>query len=206
MADLPDRTKREEDLKRDLAAVALLYRDELSTGLHSLRFERDVQEKIKQAFVLVFLLSLDVSAEELGLAIGGQGAAEAWSRTYSTWLGGRISRQIQTAVGRPMFTQAERLQAMDEFLDPARWDALAATEVTRAAVAGGEFGANVALATKGRVATAIWHTEADNKVCPICLPLEGIERDVWQLYQPLGPPAHINCRCWISYSQAGEQN
>ncbi len=45
-----------------------------------------------------------------------------------------------------------------------------------------------------------WHTENDASVCPICQPLHRQPRSVWEPRFDGGPPAHPNCRCWISYA------
>lgn len=40
---------------------------------------------------------------------------------------------------------------------------------------------------------AVWYTEQDAKVCPICRPLDRRPEYVWADRFPLGPPAHVNC-------------
>lgn len=45
----------------------------------------------------------------------------------------------------------------------------------------------------------IWRTSIDDRVCPICLPLEGSKTTIGKSF-PDGyfhPPAHPNCRCFI---------
>jgi SPP1 gp7 family putative phage head morphogenesis protein len=44
----------------------------------------------------------------------------------------------------------------------------------------------------------IWRTSIDERVCPICAPLEGLETGVGQGYPGgyEGPPAHVSCRCY----------
>lgn len=47
-----------------------------------------------------------------------------------------------------------------------------------------------------------WSTRQDERVCPICGPLDGQPMKVWRRYFPDGPPAHDNCRCsceWFHY-------
>ena len=48
----------------------------------------------------------------------------------------------------------------------------------------------------------IWRTSIDDRVCPICIPLEGIKREVGGTFPtptgPVeGPPAHVGCRCFM---------
>lgn len=45
----------------------------------------------------------------------------------------------------------------------------------------------------------LWYTERDAKVCPICRPLHRQTREKWEPVSPGGPPAHFNCRCWLTY-------
>lgn len=48
----------------------------------------------------------------------------------------------------------------------------------------------------------IWRTSIDDRVCPICIPLEGEKRKVGGKF-PVpggsveGPPAHVGCRCFL---------
>lgn len=78
-----------------------------------------------------------------------------------------------------------------------RASGLAITETTAAQSSGAEK-ASVTSGTKDEEDT--WFTREDDRVCPICAPLHGAPRSVWQQTFPLGPPAHPNCRCWIHYS------
>lgn len=49
----------------------------------------------------------------------------------------------------------------------------------------------------------IWNTSEDDKVCPICRPLNQKPSEEWAEEFPEGPPAHPNCRCWLEYSDYG---
>lgn len=45
----------------------------------------------------------------------------------------------------------------------------------------------------------IWHTHRDERLCPICRPMNGKRAAVGRDYKTgvkKGPPAHPNCRCW----------
>ena len=56
-----------------------------------------------------------------------------------------------------------------------------------------------------------WYTEQDDRVCEICAPLDGMTVAADDFFttegdQSLGlegPPAHINCRCWVEYDTGG---
>ena len=42
-----------------------------------------------------------------------------------------------------------------------------------------------------------WLTAEDERVCPICGPLDKAVDDEWGSQFPSGPPAHVNCRCML---------
>lgn len=44
-----------------------------------------------------------------------------------------------------------------------------------------------------------WVTAGDAAVCRICSPLNQLEYERWRERFPNGPPAHPNCRCFLSY-------
>lgn len=45
----------------------------------------------------------------------------------------------------------------------------------------------------------IWRTSIDDRVCPTCLPLEGVKTDIGKAFEGgySHPPAHPSCRCFI---------
>lgn len=49
----------------------------------------------------------------------------------------------------------------------------------------------------------IWRTQQDERVCPICSPLNGTNQRVWGERFPAGPPSHPNCRCFLIYHIGG---
>lgn len=42
-----------------------------------------------------------------------------------------------------------------------------------------------------------WRTQADERVCPECGPLDGL---VWEAGAGPAPPLHVNCRCVRGYA------
>ena len=105
----------------------------------------------------------------------------------------------------------------DRVFSPRRAEAIAATEVTRAITQGetaarfeiyaddpanrasflGSDDAPPIIISDGLV--AIWQTEEDGRVCPLCGPLNNKPAQDWIGQFPQGPPAHVNCRCWLIY-------
>lgn len=51
-----------------------------------------------------------------------------------------------------------------------------------------------------------WITEADGRVCALCGPLHNREYETWAATFPEGPPAHPNCRCYLSYSDLAKSS
>jgi hypothetical protein len=51
----------------------------------------------------------------------------------------------------------------------------------------------------------VWHTARDDRVCPICGPLDGLPESEWRSQFPNGPPAHPRCRCSAGLSAAGDK-
>jgi len=51
------------------------------------------------------------------------------------------------------------------------------------------------LAVQGVKTVIRWLTAEDERVCPICEPLDHTTEAVWAAEFPDGPPAHVRCRC-----------
>lgn len=81
----------------------------------------------------------------------------------------------------------------------ARASTIAVTETTRAVTHAEHFAAATFQTPGQAVASPVWHTEEDERVCDICAPLDGLARDDYQHEFPFGPPAHANCRCWLDW-------
>lgn len=75
-----------------------------------------------------------------------------------------------------------------------RADLIAATEITRAYAEG----QRVAYRESGIVTRMEWRTSADERVCPVCAPLDGKRSELDGTFAGgYFPPAHPRCRCWI---------
>lgn len=118
-------------------------------------------------------------------------------------------------------TQTQTIKAIDEWLksgrsmrvliarlEPifgaARAERIAVTEVTRMFAEGNIL----AWKSTGYITEKRWRTAMDERVCPICGPLENRVVSIegaWDVNIPrreireylFSPPAHVNCRCWL---------
>lgn len=70
---------------------------------------------------------------------------------------------------------------------------ISVTEVTRAYADGNRM----AWAASGAVDKVRWQTAVDERVCPSCGPMHNQTDVVGGDFEGMGPPAHVNCRCWI---------
>lgn len=46
--------------------------------------------------------------------------------------------------------------------------------------------------------TFVWIPERDSRTCKICKAMGGTYEEFWSAHFPSGPPAHPNCRCFLS--------
>ena len=107
-------------------------------------------------------------------------------------------RVLTNVIAQWRTTEGMTVQDVAKALEPAvgkaRASSIAITETTRAASqATVEY--QKYLGERGIRMERIWNTDADDLVCPICVPLNGKGEDVWIADYPLGPPAHVRCRC-----------
>lgn len=85
---------------------------------------------------------------------------------------------------------------VEEVLSDSRAERVAVTETTTS-ISGGQRGGSDSF-TRSHPNYGIiemWRTERDERVCPICSPLDGMPEKTWGKQFPDGPPAHVNCRC-----------
>jgi HK97 family phage portal protein len=108
------------------------------------------------------------------------------------------ARIVKAAVEQYRATPGMTINDLRALLRPAVGNARAAaitiTEITRAA-SQATMSYQTYLASKGLNFERIWNTDADEIVCDICVPLNGLGEDEWIQMYPSGPPAHTRCRC-----------
>lgn len=83
------------------------------------------------------------------------------------------------------------VKALEPLFGESRARRIAITEVTRLFARGNQL----AWEETGFVNAVKWNTAEDEKVCPICRPLDGTLIGIDDI--DAHPPAHVNCRCWI---------
>lgn len=94
--------------------------------------------------------------------------------------------------------KARRLVVSPSF-DRSRAESAAVTAVTRAISKGEREAQKDFKRQTGALVHALWITEVDAKVCPICRPLHRKPEPTWKHLFPDGPPAHPNCRCELQW-------
>ena len=139
-------------------------------------------------------------------------AALDWARTYTYELikGLTATTQgvVRGAVSQFIRTAGMTREQLEALLQPAFGDVrasmIAVTEVTRAYSAATRMYENL-LEAAGIRMNGYWQTRADELVCPICGPLNNKPEEVWKDAFRDGPPAHVNCRCWVVLRYAGRK-
>lgn len=142
--------------------------------------------------------------------------AFAWANSLTDTTRKRVVTEIDNWVrsGDPLDVLKNRLAPV---FGNARAKQVAVTEVTRIYASGNLMAWNAS----GVVGAKRWRTARDERVCPICGPMHmtivEIDRD-WQFTPDMrqanptlakvldnlktdaftAPPAHVNCRCWLS--------
>ena len=127
-----------------------------------------------------------------------------------------INETTRRQVAEKVWNWIERGAPLDELaadlapvFGPARAERIAVTEVTNALALGTEAAGQAAKDTyPGVNVEKVWHTAADDLVCPICAPLNNQTAPLDGYFTvPTGPhagtiikspAAHPNCRCTIS--------
>jgi hypothetical protein len=144
---------------------------------------------------------------ELDLSATNKEAAEA-ARAYTFELVKGLTETSRDAlrdvisafVETPGMTIGDVIERLP--FDEQRAALIATTEITRA-YATGQAAAGDAMKEQFPDVRVVktWFTNNDDRVCPICGPLNGEEVDEDEDFggEFDGPPGHPGCRCWVSY-------
>jgi len=148
--------------------------------------------------------------EKIGLdySLSNQQAAE-WASKYAFDLvkgindstRDTVSQAIQRFVNIPGYTLKDVINSLP--YSDERALKIAVTEVTRAYSQGNLLAAQQLREEYPNVrVTKRWFTNNDDRVCPLCGPLDGKSVTIDKEFEKGidAPPRHINCRCWISTS------
>lgn len=220
--------KRHKDVKKQTKAVGTdLIRDKAMWDA----FEKDYVQLILPTFERAMAEAILLAIADLPFAIGAEwelvnAAAAAWAKTYTYSLISDINdttrQQLQASinnwieVGETFPDLVARVQKI--YASPVRAEMIAATEITRVFAEANTRTWKESGVVRGRR----WTTANDERVCPICGPLGGLEI-IDEVSQPTTPeeqmergiiatleeparhpktsieyeiPAHPLCRCW----------
>lgn len=112
-----------------------------------------------------------------------------------------LAALLEQFFNTPGFTIGDLIDEIKKSPITSRAEATAVTEVTRASAQGQQITADLIRETGFNVVD-VWNTNNDGLVCPICAPRHRTVRgEAWDAI----PPAHVNCRCWITSRLAGVQ-
>ncbi len=212
------RLEAEQRLQREITAVLSAQWEravEAVTG--GQQFDLDAfADELRNAVddVLVSIVQEQVLREAVSVGIDFDvaqinTAAWEWARQYSydlvTGLTGTTRDVVADAtakfVSTPGMTQEELRKLLEPAFGEVRAKMIGITEVTRAYSQATLIYRDL-LDSMGVAMRRVWNTSADERVCPICAPLDGRPEGKWDGYEP---PAHPNCRCWTTLEYVGRR-
>lgn len=151
------------------------------------------------------LTALDSLANEIGLDLDeAQAVANLmqWSTSYSAELVQGLTTTTKTLLEQAITTYRAtpmNRATLEALLKPAfgqrRAESIAVTEITRAASQANTHYQQY-LAEAGLTFVRVNNTNADDRVCAICGPLNNKPEADWP--NPAGPPWHPRCRCAVT--------
>ena len=125
-----------------------------------------------------------------------------WDKLKDTVLSAKRAATIGITEVTRMATAGERMiaSAWERVFGKKRAEESKEPEeiVTRGPVPVGGDGGQI---PKGVKLVRRWHTEADERVCPLCSPLHMLYEDQWPPDAKNGSPLHTRCRCWVEWEK-----
>lgn len=191
------------------AAEALLRGE----GLDTSAFSAELRAALASALLpLVASGAMDLAAG-VGPAMDAAFAA-GLSASYAEALGQRIAgitdttlKAVQKAQAlyrtTPGMTRGQLEQLLQSSFSPRRAESIAITETSNAAAVAATYTQRY-LAEHGLTFVRRWNASNDERMCPICGPLNGKTEEVWKDRFPDGPAAHVRCRCWLTLAPTEE--
>lgn len=185
------------EIEPDLAAVAQQMGNELTPAL-----ARQFAEQARQQFKAI---GIPMDADTLA------GNAQSWASSYVPsrikMIDETTRQMVRGAVEQFRATSGMTQQDLIDLLRPAfsaaRAENIAVTEVTSAASAGISDYKRWLEDEHDMRTVRVWQTNADDLVCQICGPLNGLTDAIWGEQYPDGPPAHGRCRCSVALETEG---
>lgn len=194
------------------------FRQEFEQAMSELRFSDSLRDNVRDALFESTDLGIRIAVRQLdtvGIGFDWTIANEDARQWAQNWVGQLIAnidsttiRMTRSAVAN-WIDDGRSLDALIEELAPIygadRAELIASTEVTRA-YAEGNF---QAYSESGVVQRWEWRTAMDERVCPICGPLHGVQLTMGESFTGFvpddirirddisAPPAHPRCRCWV---------
>ncbi len=180
-------------------------------------------DDLAEAFRSVVEPELALIATDEGLRLGAEigvqfdpavvnAAAVEWSRQYTYGLVKDITATTRTVIANateqfistPGMTIGELRDALSGAFGPVRAQLISVTETSRA-YAQSSLTYKNQLAEQGIRMLRVWHVAADERVCPICAPLDLKMENEWGDHSG-GPPAHPGCRCSVTLALQKEKH
>lgn len=185
------------------------------------KIEDDLTNEAKKVLVILWLLAANDMVDQFGYSPSSTWAAKQ-ARKYADKAAKRMAGSMvdtladrmdsasakaaeDLAAGRPWKSNLadsvrEAMQSQSEsaaVTETTAAHATAETEYAKRHNRWAETEAGQEVETKKIV--AYWQTEEDERVCPICRPLDNQPEKIWLHVYPHGPPGHVRCRCWLEW-------
>ena len=211
MADLKKRTKEEKNLELAIMLVLSgIAGDDLFGGFLSASYfkERIEGSSIPKLAERVYLLSAGGMLNEIGIQGDAKlrGYLSDRSRSYTNDLAARMAKNHN------QWYSDYREKASESYLTGDGVDYLekpvpySSHEISREAVTSvSTMNSDSQKMTSKYLkdfqnieTTFVWVPERDSRTCKVCKAMGGTYEEFWSKHFPDGPPAHPNCRCFLS--------
>lgn len=207
----PSREPEDElaaELERLFGPLADQYADQIVLGR-----QPETQDSDNRLLVLLLLALLGATAASITQRAAALGitlsvtdinqVATRWAQQYTfdavrginNTTRQAISDAISTYTSTPGMDKADVVKLLEPVFGKRRAEMIATTEITRAYSQAAHI-TQMEMQQRGIETREQWVTWRDDRVCPICAPLHNSFD--WQSSFVYGPPAHVNCRCWLA--------
>lgn len=168
-------------------------------------FGQEYRDALYPLLEQIFLDSAEQMLEALPMGVDWDlvnAEAARWARQYTYDLVSQITDRTRAALQEKVgnyfetpTTLGDLKESLEALFGAVRAEMIAVTETTRAAVQG-EYALVQKIQEQGIAMVAVWQTNNDDLVCPICAPRNQTRQgEGWD--EP--PPAHPRCRCWVNH-------